>query len=675
MAAIKQAATRVQTAPTQYVASWLGTRVAFLNKFEHLLFCGGNHLHMQHVPSSVLVLAAAFVVFINVVLRSRMPPVVDTFAMSKFSGERAYSTLHDIATTKHPAPTQANFAVYNYLFDHLEFLQRRPNGDRLVLDSKRASINTSSFPLNLTERLPCSNMSAYLDQTQIIARLPGRSNSSVLLTAHFDSVMKSFGASDDGAGVAISLEVLRILLNDAAMEHSLIVFLDNGEESGLCGSKWFVEKNLIEKYNIQTFVNLEGGGTGGRAILFRSTDDALSSLYVSVAPHPHMNSIGGSIISLLGSYTDYQTYKPAGIPGVDIAFYEHRENYHTSNDNLEHITASNVQYAGDDVLAFTRSLLNHANLKEFTSDEASLYFDFLGDFGIVLTLPMRSLFVLSSWIAAGLVLLLSYYCFPLYDTMIVLSPKAFVWSILGEWIYIVRSLFQCLLYGIAFNLPLVIIVFLIRTSSISWLALPNGFLGNIIGATAAAHRWRHGQPHPNVNSYVHFGVSVASCSSIFSLFSLVNAPIFILFSTSSTIYCLVLLSLMFGIMYSRFMHDPSEESSYIPTRTAPMYYSTIKPKTPVLSPRAPQIKVYVGLSLVVLMYMSSAVHLSIDLILALISVGSTNFIMLAVTPVLLTPAIYPIVSLCAYWEPNVPSYRNYYFFYISIWFIAAIFAV
>ncbi|OQR94289.1 hypothetical protein ACHHYP_01565 [Achlya hypogyna] len=622
-----------------------------------------------------IVVTAAIAVFTNVLWRSALPPALGSAAATathSFAGAAAYATLLDIASAPHPVTTADNYRVYNYLYD--ELLALTDHG--LVLESPRANLSASALPTALPAAdHGCANVSWYTNTTQLIARVPGTSNTSVLLTAHFDSVPTSYGASDDGAGVAVVLHVLRALLLDASgpRTHGLVVFLDNGEENGLCGARWFTQQQLVGEYNVKAFVNVEAGGAGGRAILFRATDDALASLYAAVAPYPHMNSLGGSLISVLGSATDFEVYQPAGVPGVDIAFYEHREYYHSPADSVDHITPEDLQHCGANVLAYLRALLATESLTALSASAGSLYFDLGGEVGITLTTGVRGVIVGVAVALALVVLAVAYWRFPLYDSMIAVTPKAFALSILGEWTYIVRSFAQALMWGLVANAPVVLLVYVTRNARFSWLVLPCGFVGNVLGATAAAHRWRHGQPHPNVNAYVHFASSVSSCSAVFALAALVKAPVFVLFALTSSLYSMVLLVLMAAVVYVRYRHDiygPDDATTYIPTRTAPMYYSTIKIDR-VLSPRAPQLKVYVGLVIVLSLYMLSAFQLSVDIALAVASVGATDALVLAAVPALLTPTLYPLVALCAYWEPNKPSYRFYYYVYVVVWVVAS----
>ncbi|KDO24837.1 hypothetical protein SPRG_09670 [Saprolegnia parasitica CBS 223.65] len=622
----------------------------------------------RFVPCTAILLSAALALLFNVIWRAQLPAPLDVPpADGRFAGAAAYKSLATIARAKHPIATDAKNDVYSYLYDSLEAL--RAAHPRLVLDTPRATRLADDLPSTHTPAVPrdddaCANASWYFNKTQIIARVPGTSNDSILLTAHFESVAPS------DAGVAVLLQVLSTLLaRNATSTHSLVVFFNNqGEENGLCGSRWFVEQHLLSTYNAKAFLNVQGGNAGGRAILLRTTDDALAFLYASVAPHPHMNSLGGVLLQVLGSRSDYEVYQPAGIPGLDVAFYEQYAD--ARDDAVDFMSPSELQFCGDNILAVTSALLALPTL-QFDATGSAVYFDVLGSFGISLTPWVRVALTLVAMSLAALVLGVSYHSFPLYDTMIVVTPKAFALSVLGEWTYIVRSFAQALVGGLFFNLPVAVLLHTTQHAHFASLALPAGFLGNVLGATAAAHKWRHGQPHPNVNAYIHFAASVASCSAGFALLALLPSPIWILFAIASIVYSSVLLVFMAAIMYVRYQHEtygPDDEATYIPTRTAMMYYSSIRFEN-VLSPRAPQLRVYLGLAAAVAVYMFLAFELSVDIALDVASVGAKHALVLWMVPLLLTPTLYVLVSLCAYWEPNAPSYRFYYLVYVLLWIV------
>ena len=86
-------------------------------------------------------------------------------------------------------------------------------------------------------------------QNSVIARIPGRSNKTVVVGAHQDSinlflpwVLAAPGADDDGSGTVTILEALRVLLQDKDVikgkaENTLEFHWYSAEEGGLLGSQ------------------------------------------------------------------------------------------------------------------------------------------------------------------------------------------------------------------------------------------------------------------------------------------------------------------------------------------------------------------------------------------------------------------------------------------------------
>lgn len=91
--------------------------------------------------------------------------------------------------------------------------------------------------------------------------LKGKSVTSeeVLITGHYDTVPFSPGFSDNGAGVATMIALLKHFYGRPLKRNLRFVFF-SGEEWGLCGSFTYAEKRKDDLKNIVCGVNLDVGG-------------------------------------------------------------------------------------------------------------------------------------------------------------------------------------------------------------------------------------------------------------------------------------------------------------------------------------------------------------------------------------------------------------------------------
>ncbi|ETV86949.1 hypothetical protein H257_01972 [Aphanomyces astaci] len=615
---------------------------------------------MLLLPWVVVGLLAVGVQYANSVWRSQLPPALSLAQASlhgDFAGADAYATLETLANATHPDVSAANQRVYNFIHDKLQDLQTLNGSHKLVLQTARHDLHNISVgrqdtvvvsPPPRKER--CDAYAAFFNASQIVVKVPGMFASSVLLSAHFDSVAGSFGASDDGAGVAIALDVLRsVVTSKARPRNSLIVFFNNGEEDYLCGSKWFLDQNLTSRLHVQAFVNLEGGGTGGRAILFRATDEALAATYSQVTPMPHMNSIGGSILAALGSFTDYESYQSAGIPGVDIAFYEHRENYHTMQDNLAHISPRDVQHGGSNVLAFTTALLDVPYLGTFQSDDSAVYFDFVGLWGVTLTANTRFLILLATWLAAGGVVLVYAACFEPTK-----SIGDVTWRLTTSWSTVVNSLSLSWLGGFMAVLPVAMFVAITRSPKMAWVVLPVAVLGHLVGVTFAAEQWRfrrhlRDDQVPSTRDLAHLAAAAATFADVMSSVVVIKLPGLYLLAIASvtfSVLAIVGLPLVSASIASRELSLADESEPLLRSLdAAPLYYATV-PLTQNEAHKSTSTRswlFHVGVGVALILYMAVPFHFAIDLAVSMNSVGSTNAGLVVALPTLLTPPLYLLV--------------------------------
>jgi len=108
----------------------------------------------------------------------------------------------------------------------------------------------------------------------------GSSEEVIMLMAHLDSVGKNFaGADDNASGVAVMLEVARVLKNHPTKK-TIRFFATNGEESGLLGAEHYADalkrSGAIKKLSL--VINMDMVGYNANGIVELETDKQYEGL-------------------------------------------------------------------------------------------------------------------------------------------------------------------------------------------------------------------------------------------------------------------------------------------------------------------------------------------------------------------------------------------------------------
>ncbi|KAG1458229.1 hypothetical protein G6F46_000813 [Rhizopus delemar] len=279
--------------------------------------------------------------------------------------------------TPHPSNSRENAVMKNWLGSVATELQQEAASRGLKVD---VIANDSSRDI-IPQKWFSQDEHWVIESRNVIVRLHGQSerNESLLVNAHYDSVPTSHGVTDNGMGVATAMELLRYFIHHPP-RHTIIFLFNNMEEGGLIGAQSFIKHPWYS--SVKLFINLEGAGAGGRAILFRCSNlNAVKKLTNSKAKLLHASPVGNDMFKaqLLKSDTDYSIFTKHGVPGLDIAFYAPRSHYHTPRDDLAHTTPEALQYMGQLALGAVRAIANSDDLIDTSSDEENfIYFDILG---------------------------------------------------------------------------------------------------------------------------------------------------------------------------------------------------------------------------------------------------------------------------------------------------------
>ncbi|KJZ77234.1 Putative zinc metalloprotease [Hirsutella minnesotensis 3608] len=250
-----------------------------------------------------------------------------------------------------------------------------------------------------------------------------RRTGGVLINCHFDSVSTGYGATDNGVACVSMLQLLSYFTTeDRQPNNGIVLLFNNAEEDGLLGARAFAYSPLLRFCH--TFVNLEGAGAGGRAMLFRTTDLEMAKAY-SGSPHPFGSVVAANAFErgVIKSYTDYSVFADVyGQRGLDIAFYAPRSRYHTQEDDARHTSVRSVWHMLSAALASTETLSRttgsdfdgprsdgRKDLVQNGRPTEGVWFDWFGDAWAAF--PLRGLFAwsLTLLVATPLVLFLVTY--------------------------------------------------------------------------------------------------------------------------------------------------------------------------------------------------------------------------------------------------------------------------
>jgi putative pyoverdin transport system ATP-binding/permease protein len=294
--------------------------------------------------------------------RLRPPVVPATASLQDFSVERALAHIRMIANVPHPIGSAANKTVRDYLIAELARLGMSPEVYPVV--------GVSSRP----------GFIVFGNTENILARLPGTANSqAVMLVAHYDSVYRSPGAADDGAGVAAILETVRALRAGPALKNDVDVLLTDGEEAGLLGADGFAFSRP-EMKDVGMIMNFEARGNEGASLLFETSNH--NHLLLEAVAESNVKPVGSSLFyalyKLLPNDTDFSVFRKRDVPGLNFAFGENLESYHSQLDTVDKLSAASLQQHGSYALNLTRQFGQMALTKFQHADGDNVFFNLIG---------------------------------------------------------------------------------------------------------------------------------------------------------------------------------------------------------------------------------------------------------------------------------------------------------
>lgn len=210
----------------------------------------------------------------------------------------------------------------------------------------------------------------------IIAEIPGTDlkNEVVMFGAHFDSWHAATGATDNGAGSTVMMEVARILqevIKETGVRprRSLRLALWTGEEQGLLGSRGYAGQHFAEfpegertytpqslkpeQAKVSAYYNLDNGTGKIRGVYLQGNAQVAPIFRAWLEPFKDLEA-GTLSLSNTGG-TDHLAFDAVGIPGFQfiqdpMAYFA--RTHHSNMDNVDHLVEADLKQAATIIASF-----------------------------------------------------------------------------------------------------------------------------------------------------------------------------------------------------------------------------------------------------------------------------------------------------------------------------------
>jgi Zn-dependent M28 family amino/carboxypeptidase len=230
------------------------------------------------------------------------------------------------------------------------------------------------MPVKLSLELKANYTNKNGMEHNIIAEIPGsvKKDEVVMFGAHFDSWHTGTGATDNGAGSAVMMEVARILKETIEKtgvqpKRTLRLALWTGEEQGLYGSRNYVGTHFAEfpedgwtpqslkpdQEKVSAYYNLDNGTGMIRGIYLQGNEKVAPIFREWFEDFKDLNS--GTITLRNTGGTDHLPFDGVGIPGFQfiqdpVAYFN--RTHHSNMDNFDHLIEDDLKQAATIIAAF-----------------------------------------------------------------------------------------------------------------------------------------------------------------------------------------------------------------------------------------------------------------------------------------------------------------------------------
>ena len=184
-----------------------------------------------------------------------------------------------------------------------------------------------------------------LDSFNLLGELPGtdRADEIVMLGAHFDSWHAGTGATDNAAGSAVMMEVMRILkATGLRTRRTVRLALWTGEEQGLLGSRAYMKQQFGDRQTmalkpahakVAGYFNMDNGSGAIRGVYLQGNEAVRPVFAAWLEP---FRALGMSTLSIRSTgSTDNVSFDEIGLPGFQFIQDPLEYGTHSHHTNMD----------------------------------------------------------------------------------------------------------------------------------------------------------------------------------------------------------------------------------------------------------------------------------------------------------------------------------------------------
>ena len=176
----------------------------------------------------------------------------------------------------------------------------------------------------------------------VIGTLKGKTDETIVLGGHYDSVSAGPGAGDNASGIATLIELARVAGAGAPPQHTLVFIAFDAEELGMLGSRAYVDSlSDAQLAKLRGMLNFDMLGAGGGPLLLMG-DGKLALLSRASAKELDIDARNSSLPANAGS--DHESFARRGVDTV--FFMRDYDLLHTPEDTLDQIKLEYLDQAG-----------------------------------------------------------------------------------------------------------------------------------------------------------------------------------------------------------------------------------------------------------------------------------------------------------------------------------------